>query len=141
MTLARVAACVAASLVTGNASTASLSCPLELVASQTATAPAPEWAVSYETYPLRLSGMSVFDGPPDEQADLKYHDSRKANREWTVRWRLAPNPRGYWLMCRYDGTRAQVSRRIPDGATRCTGRYDLTVAVGAGPLLVEAVCE
>ena len=98
---------------------AQATCPPALAVEQKASAPAPDWTVSYSGYPTAVAGVTIFDGPPSEQASL-VPDNEKTTEDTVIQtWRLAASARGYWLQCAYANTTAQISLRLPAEVTRC----------------------
>jgi hypothetical protein len=98
---------------------AQATCPPTLAVAQTASAPAPDWTVTYSGYPTAVAGVTIFDGPPSEQASL-VPDNEKTTEDTVIQtWKLATSARGYWLQCEYANTTAQISRRLPAEVTRC----------------------
>ncbi len=45
-------------------------CPATIVVEQKGSAPAPDWTVTYSGYQTAIAGVTIFDGPPAEQASL-----------------------------------------------------------------------
>jgi len=88
----------------------------------------------------RLVYVDVFDGPPEQQADLvpDQHIDRAAKRAWNV-WQLEAGPAGLFVKCGYGKALAgPYSRtetiRLPAGARSCRadfrtgpGQSDLTL--------------
>ena len=66
----------------------------------------------------RYARVSVFDGPPEEQADL-VPDSQKGG---TDTWRVGPvfsAGREPYLVCRYEGTPGTVTFRLAQPIAVC----------------------
>ena len=94
-------------------------CPATVAVEQKASAPAPDWAVSYSGYETAVAGVTIFDGPPAQQASL-VPDSEKPSGDNIIQvWQLPKSDRGYWLQCNYANTTAQISRRLPESVRRC----------------------
>ncbi len=117
-------------------------CPPELAVEQKASAPSPDWTVGYSVYKTALAGVTVFEGPPSEQASL-VPDSDKTTKDTVVQtWRLLKSNRGYWLQCQYANTTAQIYRRLPADVTRCDVTYERNVFFGGGSRVVKrAECK
>ena len=113
--LVAIAACAS------RAAAAGISCPPTIQTDQKASAPAP-WTVGYGALPIALAQVTIFEGPPSEQASLVYDNEKKLPREIVLTWNLAPSKRGYWIQCAYSSTTAMVSRRLPDGVKHCEVR-------------------
>jgi hypothetical protein len=114
-------------------------CPKTIAVEQKASAPAADWNVSYSGYETALQGVTIFDGPPAQQASL-VPDSEKSSGDNVIQiWRLTKNDRGYWLRCNYANTTAQIARRLPDSITRCDVVYDHNVHFAGGSNVVKSV--
>ncbi len=92
---------------------AQATCPAELAVEQKASAPGSDWNVAYSTYKTAVAGVTIFDGPPAEQASL-VPDNQKTTHDTMIQtWKLPKSDRGYWLQCQYANTTAQIYRRLP----------------------------
>jgi hypothetical protein len=117
-------------------------CPAELAVEQKASAPSPDWTVGYSGYKTGVAGVTIFEGPPSEQASL-VPDSDNTTKDRVVQtWRLLKSNRGYWLQCQYANTTAQIYRRLPADTTRCDVTYERNVFFGGGSRVVKrAECK
>ena len=107
-------------------------CPATVAVEQKASAPAPDWAVSYSGYETAVAGVTIFDGPPAQQASL-VPDSEKPSGDNIIQiWQLQKSDRGYWIQCNYANTTAQISRRLPEGVRRCDVVLDHNMRFGGG---------
>ena len=106
---------------TSHAAAAGISCPAAIQTEQRASAPSP-WAVSYGALPIALAQVTIFEGPPSEQASLVYDNEKKLPKETVLTWNLGPSTHGYWLQCAYSSTTAVISRRLPDSVKHCEVR-------------------
>jgi hypothetical protein len=108
------------------------SCPATVVVEQRASAPAPDWAVTYSGYETAVAGVTIFDGPPAEQASLVPDNEKTVGDNIIQGWQLPKSERGYWLQCNYANTTAQISRRLPASVTRCDVVLDHNMHFGGG---------
>jgi hypothetical protein len=124
-----------------DAAGAEVSCPDRLSVQQQAQAPN-GWAVSYSGIPPRLSGVTLFDGPPANRVSLKHNRRRQAQRELILTWTLRHSPRSHYLQCSYERTTASISMPLPPGTTQCEVAYDLTTSYAGGAMPVKRmVCR
>ena len=107
-------------------------CPLTIAVAQSASAPSPEWTVSYSGYNTALAGITIFDGPPANQASLLPDGEETTNYRVFQTWKLGSSSNGYWLQCNYANTTAQISRQLPAGVRKCEVTYNANVAFGGG---------
>jgi hypothetical protein len=107
---------------------------------QRASAPGAEWTVSYSGYDTAVAGITVFDGPPAEQASL-VPDKERSNEDTVFQtWQLPKSDRGYWLQCEYANTTAQISRRLPPDVSRCEVASERNVRFGGeGRRVIKSV--
>jgi hypothetical protein len=106
-------------------------CPATVAVEQRVSAPTPDWTVSYSGYETAVAGVTIFDGPPSQQASL-VPDSEKTVGDNIIQvWQLPKSERGYWLQCNYANTTAQISRRLA-GVTRCDVVMDHNMRFGGG---------
>jgi len=117
-------------------------CPQTIAVEQRASAPAPDWTVSYSGYETAVAGVTIFDGPPSQQASL-VPDSEKTVGDNIIQvWRLPKSDRGYWLQCNYTNTTAQISRRLPASIRRCDVVLNHNERfIGGGNVLKSVNCK
>lgn len=73
----------------------------------------PGTAIAGNSSPISIS---VFDGPPQDMADL-VPDNPNAKRP---RWTFAKDrKRDIWLVCNYADTRMKLARKVPASARSC----------------------
>jgi hypothetical protein len=108
------------------------SCPPEVVVDQKASAPGPDWSVTYSGYQTAVAGVTIFDGPPSGQASLVPDNEKPSGDNLIQIWQLPKSDRGYWLQCNYANTTAQISRRLPANFTRCDVVSDRNMHFGGG---------
>lgn len=114
-------------------------CPKNIVVEQKASAPVSDWSVSYSGYDTAVQGVTIFDGPPAEQASLVPDNEKTVGDDVIQTWQLSKSDRGYWLQCNYANTTAQISRRLPAGVERCEVVYDHNMHFAGGGYVVKSV--
>jgi hypothetical protein len=107
-------------------------CPPMLAVEQRASAPSSEWTVSYSGYQTAIAGVTVFDGPPAQQASLVPDNDKTYEQIVVQTWQLPKSDRGYWLQCNYANTTAQISRPLPADVSRCDVTYERNMFFGGG---------
>lgn len=84
------------------------------------------------TSPILLSGVSVFDGPPEEGAELMPVTTGKKATKFT--WNITqPSDRPIWLACNYADQLVKVVVQA-EGPKQC----EATVTQSGSPRLVRA---
>jgi hypothetical protein len=114
-------------------------CPATIVVEQRASAPAPEWTVSYSGYETAVAGVTIFDGPPAQQASLVPDSEKQVGDSIIQVWQLPNSDRGYWLQCNYANTTAQISRRLPASFKRCDVVLNHNMRFSGGSNVVKSV--
>jgi hypothetical protein len=123
---------LAFAMVAPQAASGQSTCPPEITVEQKASAPDSNWTVTYSGYKTAVAGVTIFDGPPAEQASL-VPDTDKTTESTVIQtWRLLKSNRGYWLQCQYANTTAQIYQRLPANVSRCDVTYERNVFFGGG---------
>ena len=117
-------------------------CPATIKVDQKAIPTSPEWAVSYSSLPYQLEMVTFFSGPPQENASLVYDKKSKTRGGWIGTWSFPKGSSGYWIQCSYGGTRAELSRRLPDSVSVCRVTYDYGSSYPSGlPVVRKIECR
>ena len=100
-----------------------LSCPEHITTTQTLTSQAEGWQTSNNTFSVtdqKLHGTvyGFSDGPPEEMALLKPDSTLKNKGGLLSTWVLDKSEQ-VWLICGYDFTTIQLSRRLPAKLRTC----------------------
>ena len=116
-------------------------CPDSLEVKQEASI-AGDWTVTYTDPPLRLTGMTISDGPPSQNHIVKPFSVKSTKGELRVSWRLPESKRNFHLTCSYERTTASVSALLPPGMNGCNAVFDRRVSYGNETLAVKRmVCN
>jgi len=97
---------------------ADVGCPMKVEVRQALAAPPSGWTAGLDKLPTEVAGVSVFEGPPEEMADLIPDDGKDAADTRSDIWNLPQSDRGYWLVCHYSNTTVILSRQPPSPAAR-----------------------
>jgi len=121
---------------------AEVACPDSLEVQQQAVTPSEDWTATYTDPPLRLTGVTVYDGPPSQNHKVKPYSTRSTQGELRIVWRLPESRRNFHLMCTYERTSANLVTVLPPGVTVCTTVFDRRVSYGRGGYAVKRmVCN
>lgn len=134
-----VLAAAASSMLVAAPALADVSCPMSIRVDQGLTAPVADWTAGAEVLPTELSGLTLFDGPPEELASLVPDGDSETDKTTTEFWTLAANPRGYWITCHYSSTTVTLTQRLPDTAARCEVVREKEVAFIGGQKVVRSM--
>jgi hypothetical protein len=134
-------AVLAAAVAAPTAVLADVGCPMKVEVSQSLAAPQEGWTGGQDKLPTELAGISVFDGPPEQLADLVPDDGTDTADTRSDIWTLAKNERGYWLTCRYSSTTVTLTRQLPATVTRCEAVYEKQQSfIGGAPVVRSVTC-
>ena len=116
-------------------------CPDSLEVTQQANI-AGDWTVSYTDPPLRLTGVTIYDGPPSQNHKVKPYSVKSMKGELRVSWRLPESRRNFHLTCSYERTTASLTGLLPPGMNGCNAVFDRRVSYGNETLAVKRmVCN
>ena len=116
-------------------------CPDSLDVKQEALI-AGDWTVTYTDPPLRLTGVTISDGPPSQNHIVKPFSVKSTKGELRVSWRLPESKRNFHLTCSYERTTASLSALLPPGMNGCNAVFDRRVSYGNETLAVKRmVCN
>jgi hypothetical protein len=99
------------------------------------------WTASYSNEAPRLIGVSLFDGPPDNRAGMKYNYRRQIGRELHLTWTFIYSPRSHYLQCQYDRTSALITSPLPPGTRECEVVYEPAGARSGTMIVKRMVCR
>jgi hypothetical protein len=123
------------------AARAEVLCPDSIDVKQEATI-AGDWTVSYTEPPLRLTGVTIYDGPPSQNHIVKPYSVKSTKGELRVSWRLPESKRNFHLACSYERTTASLITLLPPGMNGCNAVFDRRVSYGNETLAVKRmVCN
>ena len=129
---------VAIAVASAARAAAEVVCPDTIAVTQSATA-APNWQVRDSGDKPELERVTIYDGPPEEQASLKYDREITRKSEIAQFWNLAPNDRGYWLACGYTNTSKELYRKLPAITAICEVIYDRGEHFADGSMVIRRV--
>jgi hypothetical protein len=120
---------------------ADVSCPMKVEVTQALPAPPAGWTAGLDKLPTEAAGVSVFEGPPEELADLVPDDGKDAADTRSDIWNLPHSERGYWLVCHYASTTVTLARALPATVTRCEAVYEKQQTfAGGAPVMRSSKC-
>ncbi|WP_133648733.1 STY0301 family protein [Paraburkholderia flava] len=96
-----------------------LVCPAKAPISANVKSAPDGWSASQRADGLWVDGLIVTDGPPADRGDLK---PEGAEGKGTVVWDLSGDHTGrsYWASCSYGKWLVLLSKKLPDGISRCS---------------------
>jgi hypothetical protein len=123
------------------AARAEVLCPDSIEVNQQVGASA-DWMVTYTDPPLRLTGVTIYDGPPSQNRKVKPYSVKSTKGELRVSWRLPESKRNFHLTCSYERTTASLTALLPPGMNGCNAVFDRRVSYGNETLAVKRmVCN
>lgn len=113
-------------------------CPDSITATQNAVSVG-EWQVRDSGEKPQLERVTIYEGPPEQQASLKYDREIKRKSEIVQTWNLPPSKEGYWLACGYSNTSKQLYRKLPPVTAICGVTFDSSVNFPDGSPVIRRV--
>jgi hypothetical protein len=124
------------------AAAAEVHCPDSVAVKQSLETTPDGWTASHSEAVARLSGITFFDGPPEEKASLVYDSWVKRGGLAYGVWRFpAKGSRSIWLSCSYASTNIVLSKPLAAGVTECTVTYSRNVQVAGMPEVKKIDCR
>ena len=101
-----------------------------------------DWTAAYTDPPLRLTGVTIYDGPPSQNHKVKPYSVKSIKGELRVSWRFPESRRNFHLTCNYERTTASLIGLLPPGLNGCNAVFDRHVSYGNQALAVKRmVCN
>ena len=107
-------------------------CPPSIDVGETLKQTPEGWTESHSSIPHRLSGITIFEGDPQDQASLIGDQRRPSKTTMVSTWQFTEGAR-YWISCIYSGTRVVLSRPIPPDYKACVITYATGVSIDGAP--------
>ena len=128
----RIAFLAAVILIAVSCWAAEPNCPATLSVEETLQQTPEGWTQGRADTPRRLSGITIFEGDPKEQASLIGEQRKMPNHRMISTWRFEPGAQ-YWISCTYSGTRITLARPIPANYRSLVITYDMNVTIDGLP--------
>jgi hypothetical protein len=120
---------------------AAADCPARIEVKQTLAERIAGWLVGYDDAPHVLSGMTFFDGKPEEMASL-VPDSQSASGGRNVAvWTFGATGRPVWIGCHYAGTGIVLQRELPKNTHSCSVTYSTRETIAGLPVIEKVTCR
>jgi hypothetical protein len=117
-------------------------CPASVTASQEIQNAPAGWALSHGDLPSPLSGITLYSGPPSENASLVYDKWTKRNGFAYAIWKFSRDSKyRIWLRCIYANTTITLDKELPAGISECEVTYDPSVSVAGSPEVKKIACK
>jgi hypothetical protein len=120
---------------------AAADCPAKIEVKQTLAEKTPGWSVGSDNTPHLLSGMTFFDGKPEEMASL-VPDSQSASGGKSVAvWAFGATGRPVWVACHYADTGIILQRELPKNTHSCSITYSTRETIAGLPVIEKVSCK
>ncbi|HTD21950.1 MAG TPA: STY0301 family protein [Terriglobales bacterium] len=117
-------------------------CPASISVKQTIEKTPEGWTAGQDKTPHNLSGITFYDGPPEQEASLAYDSWTKRNGLAYGVWHFTANSSpGTWLSCHYSSTSVVLSKGLPASTSECTVTYNPKVSVDGLPEVQKIACH
>ncbi len=117
---------------------AEVMCPDTIAVTESAAAVG-EWQVRDSGEKPELERVTIYEGPPEQQASLKYDREIERKSEIVQTWNLPSSKEGYWLACGYSNTSKQLYRKLPAMTATCGVTFDRGVNFPDGSPVIRRV--
>jgi hypothetical protein len=120
---------------------AAADCPAKIEVKQTLAEKTPGWSVGSDNTPHLLSGMTFFDGKPEEMASL-VPDSQSASGGKSVAvWAFGATGRPVSVACHYADTGIILQRELPKSTHSCSITYSTRETIAGLPVIEKVSCK
>jgi hypothetical protein len=119
---------------------ADVHCPETIPVKQTLLKQFEGWRQSASDLPIRLAGVTFYDGPPEQKASLVYDSESPSRGKRIAIWRFAPRSE-IWLACSYAATNVVLSRPLPRATSTCRVTYISNQTVAGLPVIEKIQCQ
>jgi hypothetical protein len=110
--------------------------PLEISTRQVINSVPEDWSVINDSTSSRLSGVTIYDGFPEENASLVYYKELNKKRTLVLLWTFSGKEKnGIWIVCRYSGTSMQIKKQLPAGIKELRITFDKTIKLCGEPII------
>ncbi|HSY13033.1 MAG TPA: STY0301 family protein [Verrucomicrobiae bacterium] len=117
-------------------------CPTTVDVKQQLASSVDGWTPTLDDSPHRLSGITFYDGPPQEKASLVYDNIKKTAPKEIATWQFgADGKRPTWIVCSYSGTAVQLAKSLPSKTSTCQITYNRTQQLSGQPLIESVSCK
>lgn len=107
--------------------TETIHCPAQIETQQAITNTPEGWEGIGNNVPAlsKLVNVSLFDGNPEQQAELAPSSTQTTKQFLKNTWKLSGVHNGeVWLQCRYADTRLSLNQALKKTVTRCEATYN-----------------
>lgn len=119
---------------------ADVHCPETIPVKQTLLKQFAGWTASMSGLPIRLAGVTFYDGAPDLNASLAPDNETTRNQRRIAVWKFASRSET-WLACSYAGTDIVLSRPMPKATTTCRVTYTSNETIAGLPAIEKIECQ
>src|SRR5450755_2942145 len=113
-----------------------VSCPDSIAVEQKLVRNIAGWTPRVDDTPIRLAGVTFFDGPPEQQASLVYQRETNSKGNRSATWSFdATSNRLIWITCSYSGTNIVLSQPLPKATSQCLVMYNMRQRIAGLPLI------
>jgi hypothetical protein len=108
-------------ILPAQASETRFECPPQIHTNQSVSGKTPDgWSAARETrYPQSLKAIDVFDGLPQEHADLVPDDEQNQDPSKAIWTFEKKKENSIWFACAYSGTDVLLTKELPRDITQC----------------------
>jgi hypothetical protein len=120
---------------------AAADCPAKIEVRQTLAEQITGWLIGYDAAPHLLSGMTFFDGKPEEMASLVPDSQSVSGGKNVAVWTFGAIGRPVWIACHYAGTGIILQRALPKNTRSCSITYSSRETIAGLPVIEKVDCK
>lgn len=115
-------------------------CPKSIRTKQTVEAVPEGWKAANGKGEHFLAALTIFEGPPEQEASLVYDSYLKGTSTDEAIWKFDP-AQHIWISCVYQGTVVTLSKALPEKTTECKVRYSRSVPIDGYQQIEQVTCK
>ncbi len=116
-------------------------CPPSIEVTESLKTPLEGWTVGQNKVSADLMGITMFSGPPEEEASLVPTGKDATDSSMLDTWPLDPDEHGYWLQCNYANTRVTIAKKLDAKLKYCQIKYMANVEIGGNRAPESVTCR
>jgi hypothetical protein len=120
---------------------AAADCPAKIEVKQTLAEQIPGWSVGSDKTAHLLSGMTFFDGKPEEMASLVPDSQSVTGGRNVAVWTFGATGRPVWVTCHYAGTGVVLQRELARNTHSCSLTYSTRETIAGLPVIEKVNCK
>jgi hypothetical protein len=115
-------------------------CPKSIHTKQTIESAPPGWKAANGKGEHSLAAITLFDGPPEQEASLVYDSYIKGKTADRATWKFDPSQH-IWISCIYQGTEITLAKPLSEKTTECRVSYSRSIHIDGYQQIEQIDCK